>query len=286
MSGASAIAIVLALLSAIAYGAGDFSGGLAARRYPSGPVTAAAQVLGVLAALIAVILFARRGPTAAALEWGALSGAGSAVGTLSLYHGLAVGRMSVVATLSALLTAVVPVIVGVALGNSLSALAAVGIVIALPAIALVSWQPAAREGDRPRRTGAEFGILAGAGFALLFIALDQAGTRSGAWPLVPGQAVSVVLLAPLAVRGLHGAGRPSRRAVGLILAGGVLSGGANLLFLAATGHGALAIVAVVTALYPAVTVMLARVLLGERWSRRQAVGLVTAAVAIALVSAR
>lgn len=279
------MAALLGLLSAVAYGTGDFSAGLAARRFPSGPVTAVAQLLGLVAALVAVQLFGGDAPTAASLEWGALSGVGSAVGTLALYHGLGVGRMSVVATLSALLTAVVPVIAGVALGNSLSALTVVGIAVALPAIALVSWTPAA---DLPAgtRSGAELGLVAGAGFALLFIALDRAGTRSGAWPLVPGQAVSFLLLIPVALRGAVAAGRPGRSAVWLMVAGGLLSGTGNLLFLAATGHGALAVVAVLTALYPAVTVVLARTLLHERWSARQAIGLVASGLAIVLVSMR
>src|SRR6201995_6206145 len=101
----------------------------------------ATQTLGLIMAGLAVLIFPGVGPRASAAEWGALSGVGSAVGTLSLYHGLAVGRMTVVATLSGVLTAVVPVIVGLALGNTLGLAAALGIVIAIPAILLVSWRP-------------------------------------------------------------------------------------------------------------------------------------------------
>jgi drug/metabolite transporter (DMT)-like permease len=191
--------------------------------------------------------------------------------------------MSVVATLAAVLTAVVPVIVGIALGDHLSAHAGTGVILALPAIAFVSWQRHAAD-PRSARAGLVYGVVSGLGFALLFIALDRAGTRSGAWPLVPGQLVSLVPVAPFAYRGLRGAGRPSRATTALIVGAGVLSATANLLFLAATGHGELAIVAVVTALYPAVTVILARLLLFERWNRLQAVGLAIAALAIILVS--
>jgi drug/metabolite transporter (DMT)-like permease len=278
------VGALLGLLSAVSYGAGDFAAGLAGRRYASGPVTAAGQGIGLLAALLVVVLFAAHGPGGGALAWGALSGVGSAVGTLSLYQGLAVGQMSVVASLSAVITAVVPVIVGIALGDHLGAATAIGIVIAVAAIALVSWQP--DSAARGHRSGAELGLLAGVGFALLLIALDRAGTRSGAWPLVPGQAVSLALLVPVAVRGVRRAGRPGRSAVRLMLTAGGLSGTGNILFLAATGRGALSVVAVLTALYPAVTVLLARLVLDERWSRRQAVGLLTSAVAIVLVSLR
>lgn len=278
------MAIVLALLSAISYGAGDFTAGLASRRLGASVVTGVAQTFGLLAALVAVALFSGVGPRGSALAWGALSGVGSAIGTLALYQGLAVARMTVVATLSGVLTAVIPVIVGVALGNNLSALAAAGIVIAVPAILLVSWQPGGEAGASNAR-GALFGVLAGMGFGLLFVALDRAGTRSGAWPLVPGQLVSVILLAPLAIRGLRQqAQTPRRTAVLLTVLTGVLSGAANLLFLAATGHGELAIVAVLSALYPAVTVLLARALLAEHWTRSQVAGLVASALAVVLVS--
>lgn len=279
------MAVLLALLSAAAYGTGDFANGLAARSYASGAVTAVGQTLGLLAACIALLLFGGTGPSAHALLWGALSGVGSAVGTFSLYHGLSVGRMTVVATVSAILTAVVPVLVGIALGNHLGLLAAAGIVIAIPAIALISWQPEHRRSGG-EALGASYGVMAGAGFGLLLVALDQAGTHSGAWPLVPGQAVSMLLLVPLAVRGIARDRRPSPPTLRLMLAGGVLSGLGNLLYLAATGHGQLAVVAVLTSLYPAMTVVLARLMLAEHWTRQQVLGLISAAAAIVLVSLR
>jgi drug/metabolite transporter (DMT)-like permease len=277
------MAVVFGLLAAAAYGTSDFAAGLASRRYAAGPVTGVAQALGLLTAAAAVILFPGAGPRATALEWGAVSGLGSALGTLSLYHGLSIARMSVVATLSAVLTAVIPAIVGLALGNHLTIGAATGIILAIPAIGLVSWQPQPQRQDSAR-AGLLYGTLAGLGFALLFIALDRAGTHAGAWPLVPGQLVSLVLVAPFAYRGVIGAGRPSPAAVELALGAGVLSGVANLLFLAATGHGQLAIISVLTALYPAVTVLLARVVLAERWTRLQAAGLLAAGAAIILVT--
>lgn len=277
------MAIALGLLAAVAYGASDFAAGLASRRLAAGPVSAVATLIGVLAAFVGVLLFSGVGPRSAALEWGALSGVGNGFGTLALYQGLSQSRMTAVATPSAVLTAVIPVIVGLALGNQLSALTAVGIVIAIPAIALVSWHP--EPGDRrAARPGLIYGSLAGVCFALLFIALDQAGTRSGAWPLVPGELVSLAIVLPFGYRGLRTVGRPTANTLALMLGAGVLSGTANLVFLAATGQGELAIVAVLTALYPAVTVLLARGLLAEHWTRIQAVGLLTPAAAIALVT--
>jgi drug/metabolite transporter (DMT)-like permease len=286
------MAILLALLAALAWGVADFAGGLGSRDLGAPRVALATQALGLLAAGFALLLFPGVGPKFSPLAWGALSGLGSGAGTLALYHGLAVSRMSVVATLSGVLAAVLPVIVGLALGNTLGAAAAVGIVIAIPAILLVSWQRDPSPQTSPW-SGVLYGSLAGAGFALLFIALSRAGTHSGAWPLIPGQLVSVLLIAPFTARGVRQGtasvrreGRPwAQRAVALTLTAGIVGGTANLLFLAATGKGELAIIAVLSSLYPAFTVLLARALLAEHWSRSQAVGLVAAAVAVVLVSA-
>jgi drug/metabolite transporter (DMT)-like permease len=191
--------------------------------------------------------------------------------------------MSVVAPLSAVLSAALPALAGFLLGEHLRVLAWAGIVLALPAVALVSLQDDDRHGSR--RAGILTGLIAGAGFALLFIALDRAGTSAGAWPLLPGQAVAVVIVLAWAAPPRNRPGRKTwSQAWRLGVAAGVLSGIANLLYLAATGTGQLAIVAVVTALYPAATVLLARLTLHERWSRLQIIGLITSAVAVAAIS--
>jgi drug/metabolite transporter (DMT)-like permease len=277
------MAILFALLSAISYGTSDFCAGLLSRRYAAEPTSGLVIALEVVFAGVAVVLFGGDGPHAGALEWGALSGLGSGVGTIFLYRGLAAGAMAVTGTISGVLAAVVPAIVGLALGNHLSLGAAIGIVIAVPAIALVSWSPdPATRADA--RAGALYGALAGLGFALLFVALDRAGTRSGAWPTLPGQAVGLLVVAPFALRGAHHARRPRLRDLGLVLCSGLLATAASLLFLSASGKGELSIVAVVSALYPAFTVLLARALLAERWSRLQATGLLIAAASVILVS--
>jgi drug/metabolite transporter (DMT)-like permease len=275
------MAALLALAAALCYGISDFEAGVASRRFAPGGVTLVAQVLGLTAACIAMAFFPGAGPTRSALAWGALSGVGSAGGTLALYYGLAAARMSVVATISAVLTAVIPAVVGLVLGEHLGAAALVGIVIAVPAIAMVSWQaPATR--TRSSRAGVLYGTLAGAGFALLFIALDRAGHHAGAWPLVPGQAICVMLVLPFAKRTVTG--RPDRTTIWLMLGAGVLGGSANLLFLAAAQRGQLTIVAVLSALYPAITVVLARVALHEHWTKAQIAGLLVAAAAVGLVT--
>jgi drug/metabolite transporter (DMT)-like permease len=276
------MAILFGLIAALAFGTGDFIAGVASKRVPPVLVTAVVEVMGVIAAVVAVLLFPGIGPRAGALLWGAAAGIGSAGGTLALYHGMARGRMGVVATLSGLMTAVIPVLVSLALGEGLSPVSAVGIAIGVPAIGLVSWTR--EESAEGVASGTAWGLLAGVGFALLFVALDQAGTRSGAWPLVSGQLVALLVVAPMALVALRGADLSTPTPTQMFAAG-IFSGLAVVSFFAATDEGALAIVAILTALYPGVTVILARVVLGERWSGLQSAGLLAAFLAAVLVSA-
>jgi uncharacterized membrane protein len=203
------------------------------------------------------------------------------LGTLALYYGLAVSRMSTVAPISAVLAAAVAALVGLATGDRLSTLAWAGIVLALPAIALVSIHPGGAGHDP--RAGIISGVLAGLGFAALFVGLAQAGTASGAWPLIAGQAIAVLII------GLATFPNPPRwstwKAVWrMATVAGILAGAATLLYLAATGAGQLAVVAVLASLYPAATIVLARVLLAEHWTRPQVAGLVISAAAVTAIA--
>jgi uncharacterized membrane protein len=273
--------IVLGLLAALCYGVSDFAAGMGGRRASAEAVAILSQPISLVGALVAVAVVRGDGPTASVLAWGAISGVGSGVGTLALYRGLTVGRMSVVAPLSAVLAAALPAVVGIATGDNLSPLRLTGLVLALPGIALV-----ARQVSQPEvtaRSGVAEGLLAGAGFALLFIALARAGTASGAWPLVPGQAVAVVTVLVVGF-GLGNPGGTWRAAWWPAVLTGVLAGGANIAYLASTGAAQLSVVAVLTSLYPAVTILLARGLLHEHWARAQVVGLSLSVLAVGLIS--
>ncbi len=221
--------VLLGLLSALCYGSSDFAAGIGGRRGDPGAVTAVAQPFGLIAAAIAVVALSARSPSASVLWWGALSGVGSGVGTLALYRGLAVARMSVVAPVAAVLSAALPALVGLLTGEHLAPLAWAGIAIALPAVALVSLQPADAGGSR--RAGIITGIIAGAGFALLFIALARAGTSAGGWPLLPGQTVAAMLVLAWVLLPQN---RPDPKAWSLSwrigMLAGVLGGVANLLY--------------------------------------------------------
>jgi drug/metabolite transporter (DMT)-like permease len=281
------MSVLLGLLAAATYGSSDFLAGLASRRLPPIVVTAGAQAICLLVGVVAVLFYPGDGISGRVLLWGVASGLGAFGGTFSLYRGLAGGEMSVVATLSGLLTAVIPVVVGLATGDSLSFLAAIGILAAIPAIGLVSWQPGGQAGGDG--SGAVWGILAGLGFGLLFVGYDRPGPGAGAWPLVVAEGTATLLAAGPALLALRRAGgwggaAGYRHSLGLLVVAGVLAGVANLSFVIATHHGELAIVAVLTALYPGFTVILARLVLGERWSAAQKVGLGTALLATLLVS--
>ncbi|MBV9012841.1 MAG: EamA family transporter [Pseudonocardiales bacterium] len=242
------------------------------------------QVVAAIAAAGAVLLFPGTGPSDQALGWGALAGLGSVVGTLGLYSGYAVAPLRVAETCSSVLSAVIPGIVGIALGEQLSLFSKIGLCAAIPAITLVVWQPDAPAGQR-NYAGVGCGIGAGVGFAMVYIGLDYAGTAAGAWPLVANSSVALLLVAPLS-RYLRKSPADWRLAGLPATAAGVAGTAANLLFLFGAGHRQLAIAVVLTALYPSVTVILARIFLAERCSRSQTTGLVIAVAAIALTLTR
>lgn len=276
------LAIVLALVAAVAYGAGDFAAGLATRRAGSLAVTAGSQLIGLVPLLTLLLVQRPAALTPALLGWGVLAGFGNVGGTVSLYRGLANGRMGVVAPLSGVVAAGLPVAVGLLLGERPSAMALAGIGIALVAIVLVSLAHEDRRSHTRSQSGVLDGLGAGVGFALLFVALERAGTGHGVWPLVLSSATTVLVLAIVAAV-TRARLLPEREHLGSVALVGTLGMIASLSYLAATGHGLLALVVVLTSLYPAVTVILAAMVLRERSTRVQIGGMVCAAAAVVLI---
>ncbi|WP_027004689.1 DMT family transporter [Conexibacter woesei] len=274
-------ALLLALASSIAYGAADFLGGFAAR---GAHVLRVVMVAAPVSLAVELLLWPVIGASfdGGAVAWGAASGVASAAAFALLYKTLAIGPMSVLSPVTALVSAALPVAVGLASGDSLSALAVAGIVLALVAVVVVSGGDAG--GVRPSREALVLAFGAGAAIALQLICLDQAPHGSGVAPLIVGRTVSslIVLTAAFALGAARlGATRPDTRTAA---GAGALDSLANFSFLIAARHGDLSIVAVITALYPAATVLLARVLLGERIGRVQLAGLGVAAVAVSLLA--
>jgi uncharacterized membrane protein len=280
------LAVLFALASALAYGLSDFVGGVLARRTSAWQVAVVGQSSSALCSGI-IALFVAGDPTAADFRWALLAGAGGGMGAAFLYRGFASGRMSVVAPVSAVGAALVPVAAGAAGGERPALLVWIGIASAVPAIWLVSSTPQdaiSAEAEESLAAGVLDGVLAGLGFGVLFAALGQVPDSAGWAPLFVSQLVSapavIVLASVLRVPWV-----PRGRTVRLALLMGPLGASATGMFLLATQHGYLAVAGVLASLYPASTVLLAAVLLRERIHRAQGFGLVLCALAITFVAA-
>ena len=274
--------VVLALSSALVYGAADFCGGLATRRAPALAVVALSQLAGLVALLLLLPLLGGA-PTPGDVAWGAVAGLAGGVGLAVFYRALADGVMSVVAPVTAVCAAAVPVLAGLAFRERLSPPAVLGIVLALVAIALV-----AAEGTRPslraaRQAGVGAALVAGAAFGLFFVLLDQPSEGSGLWPLVGARLASLALVV-LLTRVRRGSLAVGRTGVPLVLLAGVLDMAANALFLLAAREGLLAVAGVLASLYPLSTVLLAQTVLRERLLPSQVTGLAAAVAAVALIA--
>jgi uncharacterized membrane protein len=249
------MSVPIALPTAVAYGLADFTGGLAARRAPVLAVTAVIQVAGLLALLPVVWLLPGR-PSAAALGIGALAGIAGATGLLLYLRALAVGPMGVVAPLSAVVGAGLPLVVGVLGEERPGPVTVLAVTAALVAILLAT---AGTGGIAGSRLGPLLGLGAGVGFGVFFVGLDATPPDSGLWPLLAGRVVTVTLLGGL-VAAARSTGRPNR----LMIVSGLADTAANAGFLLATRLGDLGVSAVVVSLYPVVVVLLARIVLRER----------------------
>ena len=328
------VAVLLALISAVSYGGSDFAAGLATRRASVLRVTLISEAASVAVVGLALAVIGAHPPDQRAVIWGCVAGLGGVCGALALYVGFRHAAFSVAGPLSAVGAAGFSVLAGLLLGERPTALALIGIVLALPAIVAVSASSDARGGEHPgggvsaapgapgpassgpalsgpassgpassgpalsgpalsgpagrvRRllpAGVTLGLVAGACFALLFVGLNQAGNSSGLWPVFFGQAAALVAVACVAA--FTGDLRlPEERGGWQAATAGLTGGPGTILFFLATHRGLLAVAAVITSLYPAVTIMLARVFLGERLTAIRLAGLILAAASVALIAA-
>jgi len=278
------VSVVLALAGAVAYGLSDFVGGLASRRTSAWAVAFVATLAGGVFVLVAALLLGGE-PTRTDLAWGAAAGLGNGIGTGFLYRGLAAGRMGVVAPLSGVGAALVPVAAGVVGGERPGLLVWLGIAAALPGIWLVASEPPPEAEAAPQERLAEGvvdGILAGLGFGSLFAALGQVSASAGLYPLVMNQVVGVAVVAVLAAA-VRAPWVPRGGAAWLGVLCGALALGATAAFMLAAQRGSLAIAGVLAALYPAFTILLAAGVLRERIHAAQAVGLALCGAAVTLV---
>ena len=284
------LAIILALASAIGYGGSDFAAGLASRTASVIQVTLLACLTATVVVLVALPLAAAHRPSGASLAWGAAAGASGTLGGIALYLGFRYAAFSVAAPLSAVGTAGFSVLAGLLWGERPSTVALIGIGLALPAIVSVSASAAGAEqeeghghGGRPA-AGVVAGLIAGACFALLLIGLNRAGSGGGLWPVATAEVaeLAVAVAAAALTRNLR---LPGGRPGWLAVITGVAGAAGTILYFFASHDGLLAVTAVLTSLYPASTIVLARVVLGERLTRLRLTGLVLAGGCVALIAA-
>jgi drug/metabolite transporter (DMT)-like permease len=272
------MAIAIALTAAIVYGSSDFLGGLASRRTSTISVVIWSQSVGLVLLAAVLPLFGGHASLSDVL-WGALCGVAGAIAIASLYRGLAIGTMGVVSPISAVLGAMIPLLYGLIFrAEHPSAAAYAGICAAIGAVVLVSAEPGAyRKRAQIFPPGIPEALLAGIGFGAYFIALAQTRADAGMVPLLAARVTSVILLLAggLAFGGSSNV-RLARPALALVALCGALDVSANVLYVIAAHHGLLAIVAVLTSLYPAATVALAAIVLRERLARVQWVGVALA----------
>ncbi len=271
--------VVLGLASAIVWGGGDFCGGQATRRASVFSVLLVAEISGLVLLMALAVAWGEALPSTTTLLWSAAAGLLGLGGLMALYQGLAIGRAGVVAPTSAILAAAIPALYG-ALTEGLPDLPHLaGFGLALLAVWLV-----AQSDDSGPAKGLGLALLAGGGFGSFFIVIDQASTTTTFWPLVIARAIAVPFVFAV-IRYRHLPGRATRAMLPWALLCGLLDACGNAFFVLAAQTGRLDVAAVLSSLYPASTVLLAWLILGERTSWVQRTGIVTALMAIVLIAA-
>jgi drug/metabolite transporter (DMT)-like permease len=267
-------------VAALTWGSGDFGGGLLSKRAPVLAVVLVSQLVGIVIALVLAIVRGETMPLASDVPWSILGGVGGGIGIVALYHGLATGRMGVVAPVTGVLAAAIPVTFGVLTEGPPSLLVAAGIGLAIVAVILVSRVDDGRAGP----SGIGVALLAGVAIGSFGIAINHISDGHTFGPLTIIRAAEAVLIVAVIVIGRQ-AWRMDRRWLPALAGVGILDMAGNAAFILAVQAGSLAIAAILSSLYPVTTVVLATVFLHERVTRAHAVGIALAAGAIVCIAA-
>jgi drug/metabolite transporter (DMT)-like permease len=278
--GSELLSIIYGLISAASWGAGDFSGGLAAKRTPVYSVILISQLLGGL--LLIALAFMFQEPIPAARYWliGGLAGACGTLGLTALYQGLASGQMGVVTPIAAVVSAILPVLVGI-YNEGLPAIQQLfGFALGILSV----WYLSRESKQKNMKSGSmKLSLAAGIGFGMFLILIDQVSDQSLIWPLVSARISSVVLFLLIAIL-LGKKIYPNRSQLSIIALAGFFDTGGNAFFALASRYGRLDISAVISSLYPAATILLAWMILKEKLAASQWVGVCAALLAIALIA--
>lgn len=271
--------ISLSLASAASWGAGDFTGGIAAKRTGVFGLVVAAHITGFVGVLALAFLKHEAMPSHYSLAWAVAGGLLGSVGLAAFYRSLAIGKMGINAPLAALITAVVPVIAGMVLQGRTGRLQVAGFVIAIIGIVLVSKPEAVHEPP----AGVWLAVIAGVGFGGFLVCMKLASATSVLWPLCVARLASAALMCIFCLC-TRQSPLPATQLLPLAALTGILDTGGNALFMLAAQEGRLDIAAVLSSLYPVITVLLARFFLKEQMSRIQTAGMLAVLVAIPLIA--
>jgi drug/metabolite transporter (DMT)-like permease len=272
--------VIFGLAASLFWGSGDFSGGLASRRANTSSVVLAAYAVGFVLLVALALIWQEPFPAPSDLLWGALAGVAGVLGLLSFYSALSTGKMGIAAPVSAVLTAMLPVLFSAFTAGLPTLLQLGGFVLALLAIGLIS---------RPERTtgrpkGIGLALLAGCGFGCFFILISRVNPATTFWPLAVARLTSVLVLL-IMMRLRRQQILPGKTVAPLVALAGILDAIGNAFFVLAAHSGRLDVAAILSSLYPAATVLLAALVLRERVTRIQGIGILLVLLAIPLISA-
>jgi drug/metabolite transporter (DMT)-like permease len=280
MIGTELWALLCGLGSAAAWGAGDFSGGLASRRSDVYMVVASAEAVGIIPLMVFALLWGGALPSLEHILWGSAGGVVGVVGLLALYRALSVAHMGVVAPVTSVVAAVLPLLLGSLWDGLPTLLEMAGIIVAIGAVWLLSHA----EADKPLAfTGLSLPILAGTAFGLYFVCIDLAIEGAVLWILVIARLAAVAVLLVFLTLGSRRP-MPSRNLLPLLIMAGLFDVAGNAFFALATQIGRLDIAAVLASFYPGTTAFLAWFVLKERLNRTQWMGVSAALAALVLIA--
>ena len=272
--------IIFGLASAISWGAGDFSGGLASKHTSPYSVVVISQFVSLFLLVLGALLVPEGTNSTRDLLIGGIAGIFGAVGLVALYSGLAKSPMGLAAPITAVVAVVIPVPVSMVNEGLPESSAIVGFFIALIAVWLIS------RGDMDSRfeiTDLRLPIIAGLGFGTFYVLIDQVSSNAILWPLVSARSASIFVILGIGLL-TRGIAVPAVNQLPIIALAGIFDTSGNVFFAIATRLGRLDISAILGSLYPAVTVLLAWIVLKERLSIRQWLGIVFAVIALILIT--
>jgi drug/metabolite transporter (DMT)-like permease len=271
----------LSLSAAVSWGAADFSGGIASKTSNAFRVVLVAHATGLVFMLSLALLRREPIPDWSSILWGAVAGLVGGIGLAAFYKSLAVGTMGINASLSAVITALVPLLFSFRTEGLPDGIRLVGFALAMISI----WVMSAQRGSSSQRKGLGLAVIAGLGFGGFLLFMKLGGSQAVFWPLVSARSASFLLMLAIVLLS-GGQWTLNRSSVSYMLAAGILDSSANALYVGATQRGRLDVAAVLSSLYPVSTILLARLVLKERLSGLQSTGIVVALVAVSLIAVK